>query len=120
MDKRSKLPRWINQYITEQASNLSTDMALVLSKHFLRTISQTQTEGPTSLSLWSLEDVERAQVKARELAAAEAEAEREAAVALEMQKNGIPTGMEIVVGSDDEFGEFGVSEQALATMDLDA
>ncbi|KAF8759933.1 DNA repair helicase [Rhizoctonia solani] len=39
-DKRSKLPRWINQYITESASNLSTDMALVQSKLFMRTISK--------------------------------------------------------------------------------
>ena len=120
MDKRSKLPRWINQYITEQASNLSTDMALVLSKHFLRTISQTPNEGPTSLSLWSVGDVERAQAKAKEQAAIEAEAQREAATALEMQENGIPAGMEMVDGSDDEFGYFGFSEQTLATMDLDA
>ena len=48
-------------------------MALVLSKHFLRTISQATKEGPTSLSLWSLADVEKAQEKARELLRAEAE-----------------------------------------------
>ncbi|KAF8338096.1 uncharacterized protein EI90DRAFT_3279597 [Cantharellus anzutake] len=119
MDKRSKLPRWINQYITEQASNLSTDMGLVLSKHFLRTISQAQNEGATNLSLWSLEDVEKAQAKAREQAAAEAEAEREAAAALELQKNGAPAGMEVVDESDDEFGDFGVSDEMLVGMDLD-
>lgn len=27
-DKRAKLPKWINQYIAETATNLSTDMAI--------------------------------------------------------------------------------------------
>ncbi|EDR14295.1 uncharacterized protein LACBIDRAFT_319363 [Laccaria bicolor S238N-H82] len=56
-DKRAKLPRWINQYITETASNLSTDMALTLSKLFMRTISQNPNENSTGVSLWSLEDL---------------------------------------------------------------
>ena len=62
-DKRAKLPRWINQYITETASNLSTDMALTLSKLFMRTISQNPNENQTGISLWTLEDVEKAQAK---------------------------------------------------------
>jgi len=48
-DKRAKLPRWINQYITEVASNLSTDMALTLSKLFMRTISQNPNENQTGI-----------------------------------------------------------------------
>ena len=67
-DKRAKLPRWINQYITETASNLSTDMALTLSKQFMRMISQNPNENQTGISLWTLEDIERAQAKQRELA----------------------------------------------------
>ncbi|KAL4074441.1 hypothetical protein V8B97DRAFT_2103317 [Scleroderma yunnanense] len=65
-DKRAKLPRWINQYITEVASNLSTDMAVTLSKLFMRTISQNPNENQTGVSLWTLEDVERAQAKQKE------------------------------------------------------
>ncbi|KAG2063820.1 DNA repair helicase [Suillus decipiens] len=67
-DKRAKLPRWINQYITEVASNLSTDMALTLSKLFMRTISQNPNENQTGVSLWTLEDIEKAQAKQREQA----------------------------------------------------
>ncbi|RHZ77215.1 hypothetical protein Glove_184g80 [Diversispora epigaea] len=55
MDKRSKLPKWINQYITETAINLSTDMALVIAKKFLRSMAQPFEHG---ISLWSLEDIE--------------------------------------------------------------
>ncbi|KAG2144963.1 helicase C-terminal domain-containing protein [Suillus cothurnatus] len=67
-DKRAKLPRWINQYITEVASNLSTDMALTLSKLFMRTISQNPNENQTGVSLWTLEDIEKAQAKQKEQA----------------------------------------------------
>ncbi|KAL0071418.1 TFIIH/NER complex ATP-dependent 5'-3' DNA helicase subunit [Marasmius tenuissimus] len=72
-DKRAKLPRWINQYITETAANLSTDMALTLSKLFMRTISQNPNENQTGVSLWTLDDVLKAQAKQQELAAMEAE-----------------------------------------------
>lgn len=97
-DKRSKLPRWINQYITETASNLSTDMALTLSKLFMRTISQNPNENQTGVSLWTLEDVEKAQEKQRALAL---QAEQEA-------------------GSDDEFGDGGLSDTALLDVDMDS
>ena len=75
-DKRAKLPRWINQYITETASNLSTDMALTLSKQFMRMISQNPNENGTGVSLWTLEDIEKAQAKQKELALAQ-ETERQ-------------------------------------------
>ncbi|GJJ12366.1 hypothetical protein Clacol_006607 [Clathrus columnatus] len=68
-DKRAKLPRWINQYITETASNLSTDMAIVLAKLFMRTISQNPNENQTGISLWTLQDVEAAERKKKEEAA---------------------------------------------------
>ncbi|KAF9451027.1 transcription factor TFIIH complex subunit Rad15 [Macrolepiota fuliginosa MF-IS2] len=67
-DKRAKLPRWINQYITETASNLSTDMAITLSKLFMRTISQNPNENQTGVSLWTLADIEKAQAKQKALA----------------------------------------------------
>ena len=102
-DKRSKLPKWINQYITETASNLSTDMALVLSKLFMRQISQNPNENQTGISLWSLEDVLRAQLKAKQLAYA-----NEDAPAVEVR-------MEI----EDDEGEFGADDAMLAEVDLE-
>ncbi|KAG1853728.1 hypothetical protein DFJ58DRAFT_906290 [Suillus subalutaceus] len=61
-DKRAKLP--------SVASNLSTDMALTLSKLFMRTISQNPNENQTGVSLWTLEDIEKAQAKQKEQASA--------------------------------------------------
>jgi DNA excision repair protein ERCC-2 len=88
-------------------------MALVLSKHFLRTISQATKEGPTSLSLWSLADVEKAQQKARELAQAEAKE-------LDREHGGARRGDEMDEDEDeDEFGGIGLSEDVLAAMDID-
>lgn len=100
-DKRAKLPRWINQYITETASNLSTDMALTLSKLFMRTISQNPNENQTGISLWRLEDIEKAQAKQKELAL---EAE---------QQHGEP------MDEDDEYGDGGLDDRMLADVDLD-
>ena len=101
-DKRAKLPRWINQYITETASNLSTDMALTLSKQFMRMISQNPNENQTGISLWTLEDIERAQAKQKELALAQ-EAEREDAA----------------MEDEDEYGDGGIDDEALGAIDLD-
>lgn len=100
-DKRAKLPRWINQYITETASNLSTDMALTLSKLFMRTISQNPNENQTGVSLWTLEDVEKAQAKQRELAIA----------AEQLGGNG--------VDDEDEYGDGGIDDDMLVDLDLD-
>ncbi|KAJ7285844.1 hypothetical protein C8J57DRAFT_1285976 [Mycena rebaudengoi] len=96
-DKRAKLPRWINQYITETASNLSTDMALTLSKLFMRGISQNPDENQTGISLWTLEDVLKAQAKQRELAL------EDAAKAAE---------------EEDEYGNGDFTDQMLIDLDL--
>lgn len=101
-DKRSKLPRWINQYITETAANLSTDMALTLSKLFMRTISQNPNENQTGVSLWSLEDIEKAQAKQK-------------ALAIEAGKRGENDDDDD--DDDDYYGDGGLSDNAL--MDLD-
>jgi len=107
-DKRAKLPRWINQYITETASNLSTDMALVLSKIFMRSISQSQNEDTTGISLWTLEDIEKAQAKQREL-----EQEHESILQAQASQ---PTAMEV---DDDEYGDGGLADHVLGSIDLD-
>lgn len=65
-DKRNKLPKWIAQYIKEAHSNLSTDMAIVESKLFIRTMAQPYPEGKNGVSLWELEDIESRQAKERE------------------------------------------------------
>ena len=98
-DKRAKLPRWINQYITEVASNLSTDMALTLSKLFMRTISQNPNENQTGISLWTLEDIEKAQAK-----------QKEQALLMEQQQQGDDI--------DDEYGDGGIDDDMLVDLDM--
>ncbi|CAE6447745.1 unnamed protein product [Rhizoctonia solani] len=99
-DKRSKLPRWINQYITESASNLSTDMALVQSKLFMRTISQSHDIEQTGVSLWTKEDIEAHQAKLRAMGPVDVE--------MNEDKD----------GEEDEY-EGGISDDVLANVDLD-
>lgn len=101
-DKRAKLPRWINQYITDAAANLSTDMALSLSKLFMRKISQNPNENQTGISLWTLEDIEKAQAKQKELAL-EAAQQRQ----------------DVIMDDDDEYGDGGLDDEFLAQVDLD-
>ncbi|KAF8559571.1 DNA repair helicase [Imleria badia] len=103
-DKRAKLPRWINQYITEVASNLSTDMAVTLSKLFMRTISQNPNENQTGISLWTLEDIEKAQAK-----------QREQAVLLEQQAD--QRGADDM--DEDEYGDGGIADGMLMDLDLE-
>lgn len=102
-DKRAKLPRWINQYITETASNLSTDMALTLSKLFMRTISQNPNENQTGISLWTLEDIEKAQAKQKEMA-----------MQAEQQQQDQPMDED-----DDYYGDGGLDDHILNEIDLD-
>lgn len=108
-DKRAKLPRWINQYITETASNLSTDMALVLSKLFMRSISQSQDADQTGISLWTIEDIEKAQAKQRALAL---EQERE----MEQLAREQNAPME---EDEDIYGDGGFADGMLVDVDLD-
>jgi len=107
-DKRAKLPRWINQYITETAVNLSTDMAIGLSKLFMRTISQNPKENQTGISLWTLEDIQKAQEKQRELNLEAAEKQR--------RRSG---GGEEIEEDEYEYGDGWISDAALGEADLD-
>ncbi|EAL73159.1 transcription factor IIH component [Dictyostelium discoideum AX4] len=60
LDKRNKLPQWILQFCQPQHLNLSTDMAISLSKTFLREMGQPfSREEQLGKSLWSLEHVEK-------------------------------------------------------------
>lgn len=75
-------------------------MALTLSKLFMRTISQNPNENQTGISLWTLEDVEKAQAKQKSLLL-EAEQKPDE-------------------GTDDEdYGDGGISDNMLVELDLD-
>jgi DNA excision repair protein ERCC-2 len=73
-------------------------MALTLSKLFMRTISQNPNENQTGISLWTLQDIEKAQAKQKELAM-EAEQLRE--------------------DEEDQYGNGGIDDDMLVDFDLD-
>jgi DNA excision repair protein ERCC-2 len=70
-------------------------MALTLSKLFMRTISQNPNENQTGISLWTLEDVKKAQAKQK-------------AMVLDMEGQG-----------EEDYGDGGISDHALMDFDLD-
>jgi len=108
-DKRAKLPKWINQYITDTAANLSTDMAVVLSKLFMRTISQTSNDNQTGISLWTIDDVKAAQEKQRQLLDAQEQASGQDG----------DVEMDDGIGDSDEYGDGGIPDEIIQTMDIE-
>ena len=80
-------------------------MAIGLSKLFMRTISQDPKENQAGVSLWTLEDIQKAQEKQRELnlEAADKQRRREGGEAID----------------EDEYGDDWISDAALAEVDLD-
>lgn len=80
-------------------------MAIGLSKLFMRTISQNPKENQTGVSLWTLEDIQKAQEKQRELNLEAEEKQR--------RREG---GEEV---DEDEYGDDWISDAALAEVDLD-
>ncbi|EJT46976.1 general RNA polymerase II transcription factor [Trichosporon asahii var. asahii CBS 2479] len=110
-DKRAKLPRWINQYITDAHSNLSTDMAVVLAKKFIRNISQPFDHTQTGISLWTLEDIEERQRKDRE------EAERAGAMVDDAFGPSVSNGDKAPEDVDMD-GHFDIDDAALAAVDM--
>ena len=79
-------------------------MAIGLSKLFMRTISQNPKENQTGVSLWTLEDIRKAQEKQREDAA-------------EKERRG--EGGEAAGEDEDEYGDGWISDGALAEVDLE-
>uniref|UniRef100_A0A3Q3MQB5 General transcription and DNA repair factor IIH helicase subunit XPD n=1 Tax=Mastacembelus armatus TaxID=205130 RepID=A0A3Q3MQB5_9TELE len=57
-DKRGKLPRWIQEHISDGSLNLTVDEAVQLSKHFLRQMAQPFRQDQLGLSLLTLEQLE--------------------------------------------------------------
>jgi len=78
-------------------------MAVTLSKLFMRTISQNPNENQTGISLWTLEDVEKAQAK-----------QREQALLLEEQQ--AQRGADDM--DEDEYGDGGIDDGMLVDLDL--
>ncbi|KAG4101363.1 DNA repair helicase [Neocallimastix lanati (nom. inval.)] len=62
-EKRSKLPKWITQNITEATTNLSTDMAVGIARKFLRSMAQPLEGNQIGVSLWSVKDIEKRERK---------------------------------------------------------
>uniref|UniRef100_A0A8C1GMH6 General transcription and DNA repair factor IIH helicase subunit XPD n=1 Tax=Cyprinus carpio TaxID=7962 RepID=A0A8C1GMH6_CYPCA len=58
-DKRGKLPRWIQEHLTDGSLNLTIDETVQLSKHFLRQMAQPfRREDQLGLSLLTLEQLQ--------------------------------------------------------------
>ncbi|KAG7198223.1 hypothetical protein KM043_005630 [Ampulex compressa] len=59
-DKRSKLPKWIQEHLTDNLCNLSTEEAIQISKRWLRQMAQPFTrEDQLGLSLLTREQLEK-------------------------------------------------------------
>ena len=58
-DKRTKLPRWVQDFMGESCLNLSTDMAVAQVKTFLRLMGQPVDQEALQSVLLTLEEVER-------------------------------------------------------------
>lgn len=56
-DKRSKLPKWILQFMSEAYLNLSTDMAIAHTKQFLRLMGQPIDQEALQSVLLTLDEV---------------------------------------------------------------
>jgi DNA excision repair protein ERCC-2 len=111
------LPKWINQYITEAHSNLSTDMATVLAKLFIRSISQPFDHSQTGISLWTIEDIENRQRK---------EKEEEARFMLEMdgmavkaKKQDLDASPKLIEEEDDDYALMGIDDEDLMDVPMD-
>lgn len=62
--KRSQLPKWIAQGLSDADLNLSTDMAISNTKQFLRTMAQpTDIKDQEGISVWSLDDLTKYQAE---------------------------------------------------------
>ena len=88
-------------------------MALVLSKMFMRTISQNPNENQTGISLWTLDDVHAAQEKQRAAAAVP--------TVLPTTKD-VDDAMDLDMDMDDddenEYGMSAIPDEVMATIDI--
>lgn len=60
--KKSQLPKWIAQALSDADTNLSTDMAIASAKRFLRTMAQpTDPKDQEGVSVWNFEQLQEFQ-----------------------------------------------------------
>ncbi|KAK5988717.1 General transcription and DNA repair factor IIH helicase subunit XPD [Cladobotryum mycophilum] len=65
--KRTQLPKWINQGLSDADVNLSTDMAVSSARRFLRTMAQPfRSKDQEGISTWGPEDLKQYQEKVEE------------------------------------------------------
>ncbi|KAG7815931.1 hypothetical protein KL919_005090 [Ogataea angusta] len=66
--KKSQLPKWIAQALSDADINLSTDMAIASAKKFLRTLAQPieQKDQEQGVSVWTLDQLEKYQKEQNE------------------------------------------------------
>lgn len=66
-DKRSKLPKWIQEYLTDSYCNLSTEESMQIARRWLRQMAQPFTRedqlGVSLLTLAQLEAIEKAKAE---------------------------------------------------------
>ncbi|CCJ29560.1 unnamed protein product [Pneumocystis jirovecii] len=66
-DKRNKLPKWIQQYITSGTSNLSTDMSIAFAEKFLKAMAQPfNIKDQEGISWWDIEKLHEYQKKEKQ------------------------------------------------------
>jgi DNA excision repair protein ERCC-2 len=65
--KRTQLPKWINQGLSDADTNLSTDMAVSSARRFLKTMAQPfRSKDQEGISTWGYEDLMQHQRKIEE------------------------------------------------------
>lgn len=70
--KKSQLPKWIAQGLSDADTNLSTDMAIANAKQFLRTMAQpSNPKDQEGVSVWDLDQLVSYQEKQKQSAVAE-------------------------------------------------
>ncbi|KAF3012065.1 hypothetical protein G7054_g7664 [Neopestalotiopsis clavispora] len=80
--KRDQLPKWIEQAMQEVDVNLSTDMAVLAAKRFLRDMAQPfRSKDQEGISTWSIDDLRKHQAQMDEERIAELQREHEETMA---------------------------------------
>ncbi|KAI0205801.1 putative excision repair protein rhp3 [Astrocystis sublimbata] len=76
--KRLQLPKWINQAMLEVDSNISTDMAIITARRFLKQMGQRfKTSDQLGVSIWGLEHLKAHQKKVDEERILELQSQRD-------------------------------------------
>lgn len=104
--KRDQLPKWIEQAMQEVDVNLSTDMAVLAAKRFLRDMAQPfRPKDQEGISTWSIEDLKKHQAQLAEEQILELQREDEENIAQRLrtqQSNALALDDDYDMDEDDE------------------